>query len=136
MDRYKDVKRIPKRRRKKPEPKLDILDDPADVFEAMGQVPLLTREQEVEISKRIRGSRRRVADHIHRLGLSRAHTRVGARWLKAGTLRSSHPRQEIESRERYMKLLPRLCKKVQKMSGELGANTNISRAQVSATLPN
>jgi RNA polymerase primary sigma factor len=40
----------------KPE-KLDILDDPVRMYlRQMGQVPLLTREQEVEISKRIEES--------------------------------------------------------------------------------
>ena len=46
---------------KQPEPeedeekaRLDILDDPVRMYlRQMGQVPLLTREQEVEISKRI-----------------------------------------------------------------------------------
>jgi RNA polymerase primary sigma factor len=34
--------------------RLDILDDPVRMYlKQMGQVPLLTREQEVEISKRI-----------------------------------------------------------------------------------
>ena len=38
----------------KPEAKLDILDDPVRMYQKqMGQVPLLTSEQEVEISKRI-----------------------------------------------------------------------------------
>ena len=38
----------------KPEAKLDILDDPVRMYlKQMGQAPLLTREQEVEISKRI-----------------------------------------------------------------------------------
>ena len=38
----------------KTDAKLDILDDPVRMYlKQMGQVPLLTREQEVEISKRI-----------------------------------------------------------------------------------
>ena len=38
----------------KADSKLDILDDPVRMYlKQMGQVPLLTREQEVEISKRI-----------------------------------------------------------------------------------
>ena len=56
VDRYKDgKKRSPKRKKRKSRrPKLDILDDPVRMYlKQMGQVPLLTREQEVEISKRI-----------------------------------------------------------------------------------
>ncbi len=54
VDRYKDVKKDTEEEEEKPEPKLDILDDPVRMYlKQMGQVPLLTREQEVEISKRI-----------------------------------------------------------------------------------
>ena len=53
VDRYKDVKKETEEdEEEKPEPKLDILDDPVRMYlKQMGQVPLLTREQEVEISK-------------------------------------------------------------------------------------
>ena len=55
VDRYKDGKKdSEEEEEEKPEPKLDILDDPVRMYlKQMGQVPLLTREQEVEISKRI-----------------------------------------------------------------------------------
>ncbi len=55
VDRYKDGKKDPEEEEEeKPEAKLDILDDPVRMYlKQMGQVPLLTREQEVEISKRI-----------------------------------------------------------------------------------
>ncbi|MDQ3626126.1 MAG: RNA polymerase subunit sigma, partial [Verrucomicrobiota bacterium] len=54
VDRYKDGKKDEEEEEEKPETKLDILDDPVRMYlKQMGQVPLLTREQEVEISKRI-----------------------------------------------------------------------------------
>ena len=55
VDRYKDGKKdAEEEEEEKPEAKLDILDDPVRMYlKQMGQVPLLTREQEVEISKRI-----------------------------------------------------------------------------------
>ena len=55
VDRYKDGKKdAEEEEEEKPETKLDILDDPVRMYlKQMGQVPLLTREQEVEISKRI-----------------------------------------------------------------------------------
>ncbi len=55
VDRYKDGKKeSEEEEEEKPEAKLDILDDPVRMYlKQMGQVPLLTREQEVEISKRI-----------------------------------------------------------------------------------
>ena len=55
VDRYKDGKKEAdeEEEEEKPETKLDILDDPVRMYlKQMGQVPLLTREQEVEISKR------------------------------------------------------------------------------------
>ena len=87
----------------------------------MGQVPLLTREQEVEISKRIEEAEGRVAEYVHRFGfVARAHLELAARLVEGG---ERFDRvildKKIESRERYMKLLPRLCKKVQTMSVEL-----------------
>src|ERR1700759_5771779 len=55
VDRFKDGKKdAEEEEEEKPETKLDILDDPVRMYlKQMGQVPLLTREQEVEISKRI-----------------------------------------------------------------------------------
>jgi len=123
VDRYKDVKKDSEEEEEKPEPKLDILDDPVRMYlKQMGQVPLLTREQEVEISKRIEEAEVRVADHIHRFGfVAHAHLELAAKLVEGG---ERFDRvildKKIESRERYMKLLPRLCKKVQRMSGELG----------------
>ena len=122
VDRYKDVKKDPEEEEEKTEPKLDILDDPVRMYlKQMGQVPLLTREQEVEISKRIEEAEGRVAEYVHRFGfVARAHLELAARLVEGG---ERFDRvildKKIESRERYMKLLPRLCKKVQKMSGEL-----------------
>ncbi len=122
VDRYKDGKKDPEEEEEKPEPKLDILDDPVRMYlKQMGQVPLLTREQEVEISKRIEEAEERVAEHVHRFGfVARAHLELAAKLVEGG---ERFDRvildKKIESRERYMKLLPRLCKKVQKMSVEL-----------------
>jgi RNA polymerase primary sigma factor len=122
VDRYKDVKKDPEEEEEKTEPKLDILDDPVRMYlKQMGQVPLLTREQEVEISKRIEEAEERVAEYVHRFGfVARAHLELAARLVEGG---ERFDRvildKKIESRERYMKLLPRLCKKVHKMSGEL-----------------
>jgi hypothetical protein len=63
---------------KQPEPeeeedksRLDILDDPVRMYlKQMGQVPLLTREQEVEISKRIEDAENEVKRIIYSFGFS------------------------------------------------------------------
>ena len=54
VDRYKDIKKDAEEEEEKPEPKIDILDDPVRMYlKQMGQVPLLTREDEVRLAKRI-----------------------------------------------------------------------------------
>ncbi|MGH7938947.1 MAG: sigma-70 family RNA polymerase sigma factor, partial [Chthoniobacterales bacterium] len=124
VDRYKDGKKDLDEEEEKPETnKLDILDDPVRMYlKQMGQVPLLTREQEVEISKRIEEAESMVQRHINRFGfVARAHLELAAKLVEGG---ERFDRvildKKIESRERYMKILPGLCKKVQKMSGQIG----------------
>src|SRR5206468_2562197 len=75
VDRHKEVKKDDEEEEEKPETKLDILDDPVRMYlKQMGQVPLLTREQEVEISKRIEEAENMVQKHINCFGFTgRAH---------------------------------------------------------------
>jgi RNA polymerase primary sigma factor len=122
VDRYKDGKKDPEEEEEeKPEAKLDILDDPVRMYlKQMGQVPLLTREQEVEISKRIEEAEIMVQRLINRFGfIAQAHLDLAQKLTEGG---ERFDRvildKKIESRERYMKLLPRLCKQV----GKLGAS--------------
>ena len=92
--------------------RLDILDDPVRMYlKQMGQVPLLTREQEVEISKRIEDAELQVQDIVYRMGfVARGHLDLAQKLLDQ---RERFDRvimdKKIESRERYMKALPRLC---------------------------
>src|SRR5205814_1519070 len=125
VDRYKDGKKDAEEEEEeeeKPEAKLDILDDPVRMYlKQMGQVPLLTREQEVEISKRIEEADGMVQRHINRFGfVARAHLELAAKLAEGG---ERFDRvildKKIESRERYMKILPRLCRKVEKLSAEI-----------------
>src|SRR5205823_14551570 len=90
----------------------------------MGQVPLLTREQEVEISKRIEEAENIVQKHINRFGFTaRAHLDL-AQKLTEGRERFDRVilDKKIESRERYMKILPRLCKQVEKLGAIITQN--------------
>ncbi|HST29533.1 MAG TPA: RNA polymerase sigma factor RpoD [Chthoniobacterales bacterium] len=123
VDRHKEVKKDPdEEEEEKPETKLDILDDPVRMYlKQMGQVPLLTREQEVEISKRIEEAENMVQKHINRFGFTaRAHLDL-AQKLTEGRERFDRVilDKKIESRERYMKILPRLCKQVDKLADEI-----------------
>ena len=123
VDRHKEVKKdLDEEEEEKTEPKLDILDDPVRMYlKQMGQVPLLTREQEVEISKRIEEAENMVQKHINRFGFTaRAHLDL-AQKLTEGRERFDRVilDKKIESRERYMKILPRLCKQVEKLSAAI-----------------
>lgn len=111
-------------REDKPEVKLDILDDPVRMYlKQMGQVSLLTREQEVEISKRIEDAEAKVQEILYRFGfISDAHIHL------AHKLMDSDERfdrvimdKKIESRERYMKMLPKLCSALKKEAEKASA---------------
>jgi RNA polymerase primary sigma factor len=125
VDRQKEVKKDDEEEEEKPEPKLDILDDPVRMYlKQMGQVPLLTREQEVEISKRIEEAENMVQKHINRFGFTaRAHLDLAQKLTEGG---ERFDRvildKKIESRERYMKILPRLCKQVEKLGDAITEN--------------
>src|SRR4051794_34155857 len=123
VDHYKDGKKdSEEEEEEKPEAKLDILDDPVRMYlKQMGQVPLLTREQEVEISKRIEEAENMVQRLINRFGfIAQAHLDLAAKLTEGG---ERFDRvildKKIESRERYMKMLPRLCKQVDNLSGTI-----------------
>jgi RNA polymerase primary sigma factor len=125
VDRHKEGKKdLDEEEEEKPETKLDILDDPVRMYlKQMGQVPLLTREQEVEISKRIEEAENMVQKHINRFGFTaRAHLDL-AQKLTEGRERFDRVilDKKIESRERYMKILPRLCKQVEKSADTITA---------------
>jgi RNA polymerase primary sigma factor len=125
VDRYKDGKKDADEddeEDERPETKVDILDDPVRMYlKQMGQVPLLTRDQEVEISKRIEDAEAMVQKHISRFGfVACAHLDL-ARKLLEGRERFDRVilDKKIESRERYMKNLPRLCKQVDQLSASI-----------------
>ncbi|GHC59408.1 RNA polymerase sigma factor RpoD [Roseibacillus persicicus] len=101
--------------------KLDILDDPVRMYlKQMGQVPLLTREQEVEISKRIEDAEINVQKYLHRFGYVAQCYLELAQKLERGKERFDRVilDKKIESRERYMKVLPKLCLSVQQLHEE------------------
>ena len=125
VDRYKDGKKESEDEEddeERIEGRSDILDDPVRMYlKQMGQVPLLTREQEVEISKRIEEAEEMVKKHICRFGfVARAHLDL-AQKLMQGRERFDRVIQDkkIESRERYMKNLPRLCRQVERLSASI-----------------
>jgi len=124
VDRFKDKKRDESDvddEEGKTDQKLDILDDPVRMYlKQMGQVPLLTREQEVEISKRIEDAEIEVARHLHLFGFVADSYQDLADKLNKGKERFDRVilDKKIESRERYMKGLPKLCDQLKQLHQE------------------
>ncbi|MCF7675266.1 MAG: RNA polymerase sigma factor RpoD [Akkermansiaceae bacterium] len=122
VDRYKDRKRDESDGDdEKDDQKLDILDDPVRMYlKQMGQVALLTREQEVEISKRIEDAENEVARHLNLFGFVADSYLELADKLVKGKERFDRVilDKKIESRERYMKSLPKLCDQLRQLHRE------------------
>ncbi len=110
---------------KQPEPeeepedknRLDILDDPVRMYlKQMGQVQLLTREQEVEISKRIEDAENEVKRIIYSFGFSGKEHIALAEKLISEPPKERFDRviidKKIESRDEHLKGLRKLVKEV------------------------
>ncbi|HNQ90393.1 MAG TPA: RNA polymerase sigma factor RpoD [Verrucomicrobiota bacterium] len=109
---------------KQPEPdeedekaRLDILDDPVRMYlKQMGQVPLLTREQEVEISKRIEDAENEVKRIIYSFGFAGKEHIALAEKLISEPPKERFDRvildKKIEGRENHLRALRKLVKDV------------------------
>ena len=103
--------------KEKEKDKLDILDDPVRMYlKQMGQVPLLTREQEVEISKRIEDAENEVKRIIYSFGFTGKEHIALAEKLISEPPKERFDRvivdKKIESRDRHLKTLRKLVKDV------------------------
>ena len=95
----------------------DILDDPVRMYlKQMGQVPLLTREQEVEISKRIENAELKAQEALfHASAVGKYIGTLGAKLLnREERFDRVVIDKKIESRDAYFKTLPRLVESTQK----------------------
>lgn len=120
------------------EAKMDILDDPVRMYlKQMGQVALLTREQEVAISKRIEDAEQNVQRCVHRFGfIADSYLNVAERLLKN---EERFDRvildKKIDSRERYMKGLPQLYAQIKQTHEDaLSAFRKLYRSKDSAKI--
>ncbi len=122
-----DVDRV-----KQPEPeeepedksRLDILDDPVRMYlKQMGQVPLLTREQEVEISKRIETAELELKRIIYSFGFSGKEHIALAEKLISEPPKERFDRvivdKKIENRENHLKDLRKLVKVVRALDQQV-----------------
>jgi len=95
----------------------DILDDPVRMYlKQMGQVPLLTREQEVEISKRIENAELKAQTALFEAAAVGGY--IGTLGAKLLIREERFDRividKKIDSREAYFKGLPKLVENTQK----------------------
>ncbi|NGX41831.1 MAG: RNA polymerase sigma factor SigA [Chlamydiae bacterium] len=91
-------------------------DDPVRMYlKEMGSVPLLTREEEVEISKRIEKAQAQVERIIMRFRYSTHEAISIAQFLITGKERfdKSITEKEIENKTEFIALLPKMCELLQ-----------------------
>lgn len=104
--------------------RLDILDDPVRMYlKQMGQVPLLTREQEVEICKRIEEAENQVKAIIYSFGFTGKEHIALAEKLISEPPKERFDRvivdKKVDSRDAHLKELRRLVKNVRKLDQDV-----------------
>jgi RNA polymerase primary sigma factor len=108
------------------ERQLDALDDPVRMYmNQMGKVPLLTREQEVEICQRIEEAEIEMKRLVYSLGFTAKEHIALAEKLLAEPPKERFDRivvdKKVASREAHLKELRRLVKKVRLLDAEADA---------------
>lgn len=108
---------------------LDILDDPVRMYmKQMGKVPLLTREQEVEICKRIEDAENEVTRIVYSFGFTGKEHIALAEKLISEPPKERFDRviqdKKIDTREVHLNDLRKLIKKVSKYDEEVDEKYN------------
>jgi len=101
---------------------LDILDDPVRMYlKQMGQVPLLTREEEVAISKRIEKAEQTSTEILFSVGLTAPYQIELAKKLLERQERFDRIvlDKKIESREGYFTNLPKLIEQTEELEDKI-----------------
>ncbi|HEV2209038.1 MAG TPA: RNA polymerase sigma factor RpoD [Verrucomicrobiae bacterium] len=121
---------------KQPEPeeedektRLDILDDPVRMYlKQMGQVPLLNREQEVEISKRIENAENEIKRIIYSFGFAGKEHIALAEKLVSEPPKERFDRvvldKKIEGREKHLRALHKLIRLVRELDQHVDDHFN------------
>jgi len=115
--------------------RLDFFDDPIRMYlHQMGQVPLLTREQEVEICKRIEVSELKVREHFNQFGFTPRLYLELIEKIENGTERFDRVVTDrfVDSRDAYMEALPKIkrgLRNVQEKMLKFSATSGAKKAQ-------
>ena len=112
--------------------RLDALDDPVRMYlKQMGQVALLTRQQEVEISKRIEAAENEVRKIIYSLGFAGKEHIALAEKLLAEPPRERFDRvildKKVDNRNAHLRVLRRLDARIHEMDQEVDQKYNAWR---------
>jgi RNA polymerase primary sigma factor len=112
--------------------RMDSLDDPVRMYlKQMGQVPLLTREQEVEISKRIEDAENEVRDIVYSFGFAAKEHIALAEKLLADPPRERFDRvildKKVDSREAHLRGLQRLITRIRELDHDTDTRYNLWR---------
>lgn len=114
---------------------MDTVDDPVRMYlKQMGQVPLLTRDQEVEISRRIEASESAALEAIFKVGLTARYQLDLAKRLNDRQERFDRvvSDKKVSQRETFYKQLPRLINQLTEIESNL---EKLWREANSATSP-
>ena len=117
-----------KEERERQAAKLDVLDDPVRMYlKQMGQVPLLTREQEVEISKRIEEAELKTRALFHLFGGAVEIYVQMAERLATGKERFDRLVNDkfVDSREKYLAAMKKLVSSVNAAHKAVGARFDV-----------
>jgi RNA polymerase primary sigma factor len=113
--------------------KMDSLDDPVRMYlKQMGAVPLLTREQEVEISKRIEAAENDLRKIVFSFGFAGKEHIALAEKLLADPPRERYDRvvvdKKVDSRDTHLKTLRRHVARVRDLDLEVDKHFNLWRS--------
>ena len=123
------VKPVDKEETEEDDTRLDMLDDPVRMYlKQMGAVPLLTREQEVEISKRIEEAENELRKVVYSFGFAGKEHIALAEKLLADPPRERFDRvvvdKKVNSRDAHQQTLHRLITRVREMDHEVDRHFN------------
>ncbi|MEY4916503.1 MAG: polymerase sigma factor RpoD [Verrucomicrobiota bacterium] len=126
------VKPVDKEEPEEEERRMDSLDDPVRMYlKQMGAVPLLTREQEVTISKRIEEADTDLRRIVYGLGFTAKEHLALAEKLLANPPRERFDRvildKKVASRDAHLKTMTRLCARLRELDADVDKHFNLWR---------
>jgi RNA polymerase primary sigma factor len=123
------VKPVDKEEPEEDDNRLDMLDDPVRMYlKQMGAVALLTREQEVEISKRIEAAETKLREVVYSFGFAGKEHIALAEKLLADPPRERFDRvvldKKVHSRDTHQKTLQRLIGRLREVDQDVDRHFN------------